>query len=301
MPTPYPRSGPAGDGGDRGAGTHRHASRRNRRRRTLAAVACTLAGGLAVAVLAVPGVVGELAGEQVALPADAAPAGQPPVTESPTPTTAPVLASPTPNAPVLRLPGPVPSAGSGTFAYSTGHGEVLGRAGTLRRYRVAVEDGAGEDADEFAAAVDLVLADPGSWTAGGRLRLQRVSDRAGHDFTIHLATARTAGRICAAGGVDIRVDGRPYTSCRVGSRVVINLDRWRRSVDHFVAARVPLVTYRAYVINHEVGHALGHSHERCPGRGRPAPIMMKQTLYLDGCVANPWPYLDGRRYLGPPL
>lgn len=209
--------------------------------------------------------------------------------------------SPSPEAPVLQEPGAVPSTGPGRFRYDDRTGPVLGKAGGVRRYRVAVESGSGVDAGEFALAVRAALAGPGSWVDGGRLRLRQVAGTARHDFTVYLATAGTARRMCAAGGVDIRVGGRPYTSCRTFGKVIINLDRWRLSVPHFVEAEVPLSLYRTYVINHEVGHELGNRHERCPGRGEPAPVMMQQTLFLRGCVANPWPYLDGRRYAGPRL
>lgn len=212
-----------------------------------------------------------------------------------------VPATPVLDASVLRLPGPVPSSGTGAFQYASSPGLLLGTAGPLRRYRVAVERGSGIDVEEFAAAVDEALGDERSWTRGGRLRLQRVPDRARYEFTIVLATANTAGRLCAAGGVNIRVGGRPYTSCRVTGKVILNLDRWQLSVDHLVAARVPLALYRAYVVNHEVGHQLGHRHEGCPRRGAPAPVMMQQSLRLGGCVANAWPYVDGARYAGPPV
>ncbi|MFC4146348.1 DUF3152 domain-containing protein [Micromonospora mangrovi] len=229
------------------------------------------------------------------------------------PATAPAGASPSPPsvadapsvvppvAPVLALSGPVPSAGRGTFGYDDRPAPVLGRAGELRRFRVAVENGSGEDVAAFGDAVQAALAGPGSWVDSGRLRLQRVPGSARYDFTVFLATAGTAGRMCLAGGTDIRVGGRPYTSCRTPGKVIINLDRWRLSVPHLVSAGLPLERYRLYVINHEVGHQLGHHHERCPGPGRPAPVMQQQTLFLNGCVANPWPYVEGRRYTGPPV
>ncbi|MFG3598825.1 DUF3152 domain-containing protein [Micromonospora chersina] len=228
------------------------------------------------------------------------PTGAPPpsgASPSPSPSTAPVSSAPV--APVLSLPGPVPSHGRGSFGYDERTGGVLGRAGVLRRFRVAVEDGSGEDVHAFGDAVQRALAGPGSWVDGGRLRLQRVGPGSTSDFTIYLATRDTAGRLCGAGGINIRVGGVPYTSCRVTGKVVINLDRWRTSAPHLVAAKLPLDTYRLYVINHEVGHQLGHHHEACPGPGRAAPVMQQQTLFLNGCRPNPWPYLSGKRYTGP--
>nr|MDT0663429.1 DUF3152 domain-containing protein [Micromonospora sp. DSM 115978] len=275
--------------------------RRSRRRATVAALLIALAGLVAVAAAVVPPMFGPAPPRDTRL-AGAADDPGPTATGAPTPVVTTPSGTPTAAPePPLRLAGSFPSAGSGSFAFVAGQGPVAGRAGQLRRYRVAVERGSGEDVAEFGAAVERALGDQGGWTAGGRLRLRRVPDGAGHDFTVYLATAQTAGQLCAAGGVDIRIGGRPYTSCRATGKVIINLERWRRSVDHFVEARVPLDTYRDYVINHEVGHELGFGHERCPGRGRPAPVMMQQTLFLDGCVANPWPYLDGRRYSGPSL
>ena len=67
----------------------------------------------------------------------------------------------------------------------------------------------------------------------------------------------------------LRVHG--YTSCRQGPHVVLNLARFLTSVSGYRKADVPLDTYRTYMINHEVGHALGHGHELCPGPGKPAP------------------------------
>ncbi|WP_433354813.1 DUF3152 domain-containing protein [Micromonospora saelicesensis] len=276
----------------------RHPARRRRRFALFAQlVAVVVAVGAAVTVIAEgpgghPGA-DRLAAEEI---------GAPPLVAGPLPPDpSPSAAVPSSPPPVLRVPGAVPSAGTGGFGYDARSGPVLGRAGELRRYRVAVESGTAEDVTEFAQAVEVALAGPGSWVDSGRLRLQQVPGAAPRDFTVYLATARTAGRMCAKGGVDIRINGRPYTSCRAPGQVIINLDRWRLSVPHFVSAGVPLAVYRTYVVNHEVGHQLGHRHERCPGAGRPAPVMMQQTLFLNGCRVNPWPYLSGRRYTGPAL
>ncbi|RAN99584.1 DUF3152 domain-containing protein [Micromonospora noduli] len=276
----------------------RHPARRRRRFALFAQlVAVVVAVGAAVTVIAEgpgghPGA-DRLAAEEI---------GAPPLVAGPLPPDpSPSAAVPSSPPPVLRVPGAVPSAGTGGFGYDARSGPVLGRAGELRRYRVAVESGSAEDVTEFAQAVEAALAGPGSWVDSGRLRLQQVPGAAPRDFTVYLATARTAGRMCAKGGVDIRINGRPYTSCRAPGQVIINLDRWRLSVPHFVSAGVPLAVYRTYVVNHEVGHQLGHRHERCPGAGRPAPVMMQQTLFLNGCRVNPWPYLNGRRYTGPAL
>jgi Protein of unknown function (DUF3152) len=55
-----------------------------------------------------------------------------------------------------------------------------------------------------------------------------------------------------------------------------------------------LPTYRQYVVNHEVGHRLGHM--LCPGTRQPAPVMQQQTLGMHGCTVNPWPYPDRKHF-----
>ncbi|MGN9776196.1 DUF3152 domain-containing protein [Micromonospora sp. H33] len=191
-------------------------------------------------------------------------------------------------------PGGYPRAGVGSFETATGDAEVRGGDGPLYRYRVAVERDIGQDTDAFAATVDEVLGDPRSWIGSGELRVQRVEDVDLADFTVYLATPDTSERMCAEGG--LTTEG--YTSCRLPGHVIINLARWMEGVPDYGA---PLAVYRSYVINHEVGHEFGEWHEACPGPGRPAPVMQQQTYGLDGCVANPWPYLDGQRYAGEPV
>ncbi|MBG6100792.1 hypothetical protein IW249_001206 [Micromonospora vinacea] len=194
---------------------------------------------------------------------------------------------------VAAHPAPTgyPSVGAGRFTAADGETPVHGTDGPLHRYRVVVERGAGQDADVFAATVDEVLADPRSWIASDELRVQRVADAGAADFTIYLATPVTSEQMCAEGGLTTE----RYTSCRLPGQVIINLARWMEAVPDYGAS---LDTYRTYVINHEVGHEFGEDHEACPGPGEPAPVMQQQTYGLQGCVANAWPYLDGRRYAG---
>ncbi|TDC39088.1 DUF3152 domain-containing protein [Micromonospora sp. 15K316] len=195
-------------------------------------------------------------------------------------------AEPRPEPPVV-----VPSYGPGRFVAADGGTPVVGDGGPLHRYRVVVEEGSGQDVDAFAASVDETLADPRSWIASGELRVQRVAEAADADFTVYLATPVTSERMCAEGGLS--TEG--YTSCRLPGQVIINLARWMEAVPDYGA---PLSVYRTYVINHEIGHEFGEGHESCPAPGSPAPVMQQQTYGLEGCLANAWPYLDGRRYAG---
>lgn len=215
-----------------------------------------------------------------------APTGTVSATPSPTPTTAP-----TPTAPRTYA-----AKGPGTYVYAEGQSAVFGTAGTLKKYRVAIETGTPVPIEEFAQRVDETLADERSWIAGKNVRLQRVSDNS-YSFTVYLVTPGTAQALCLAGGFDIFWHGEPYTSCRVGGRVVVNIARWLKGIPDYGA---PLEAYQQYAINHEVGHALGHGHELCPGKGELSPVMAQQTFGLYGCRAYSWPYLDGKRYAGPP-
>jgi len=185
-------------------------------------------------------------------------------------------------------------AGAGTFTFASGPGQVAGQVGPVVQYRVAVEDGVGVAVDAFATAVEMILGDARSWTAGGTLRLQRVAATDPAQFTIYLASPITSEAMCREDWLETG----GFTNCRLqDGRVVINSARWLTAVPDYGA---PLETYQAYAVNHEVGHQLGFGHERCPEPGQPAPVMQQQTLGMDGCGANGWPYLAGQRYAGTP-
>jgi hypothetical protein len=217
------------------------------------------------------------------------------------PPTPPTAGAPIGAAPKAKVLPPAdaattgPRTATGKFTYVSGYGPLLGTGGTLRRFKVAVESTIGQgNGGDFADEIDRTLGDPRSWIAGRQVRLQRVPQMAAAEFTIYLASTRTSERMCGAGGLATK----GYTSCRLPGQVIINDDRWQDGVPDYNA---PIATYRAYAINHEVGHELGHGHEACPGDGRPAPVMQQQTYGLNGCIANSWPYLDGHRYAGPPV
>lgn len=178
-------------------------------------------------------------------------------------------------------PAPVVVAeGDGALAVVAGGSARVG-SGPLRTYVVEVEGGLGVDAAQVAAAVDRVLADPRSWTSGGRRAVQRIDDPDEADLRIALASPKTTDRLCAP----LRTAGR--YSCANGDRAILNARRWLTGAPAYGSQ---LEAYRTYLVNHEVGHVLGQRHAACPGPGEVAPVMLQQTKGLDGCAPGPWPY-----------
>ncbi len=164
---------------------------------------------------------------------------------------------------------------------------MFGSAGAVYTFRVAVESDLPVTVPEFTGVVDTALGDYRGWAGAGTVRMLRVPGGSPSNFTVVLARPWTAYSLCQSIGIDIRVNGVPFTNCQAGATIVINADRYFGGVGGYGA---PLSVYRQYAINHEVGHRLGRGHVPCPGPGQPAPVMQQQTLGLSGCVANPWPY-----------
>lgn len=189
-------------------------------------------------------------------------------------------------------PDSIPSSGPGTFATADGGGDRVGGSARTLTYVVQVEDGIGIPARDVAAEVERVLADERGWTADGKVGFRRVADGSS-DFRVRLATAGTVDDICGRYGLDTGGE----VNCNVGQDVMVNLKRWLLATRYYAD---DVTSYRALIINHEVGHFLGHGHEGCPGAGRPAPVMMQQIKGLHGCRTNVWPYdADGRPITGP--
>lgn len=179
---------------------------------------------------------------------------------------------------------------SGAFTTVPGHQAAPGR-GKVLRFRVDVEKGLPLDAGLFAQTVFKTLNDRRSWGHGGTMTFERVSSGPA-DIVVTLASPGTTAKWCEKSGLDTTVDN---VSCDAAStpRTMINAYRWAQGADTFGPQRMH--EYRQMLINHEVGHRLGHGHVGCPKAGAPAPVMMQQTKYLslDGgptCKPNAWPF-----------
>jgi hypothetical protein len=172
----------------------------------------------------------------------------------------------------------IPAEGTGSFAVAVGESAQHG-SGRLVRYTVEVEGGLPYNAAGIALAVDTTLADPRSWIGEGEYAFQRTDGDG--DVRVLLASPATTDQLCAP----LRTRGE--VSCRNGDLVVINARRWAYGID---AYGDDLAAYRQYVVNHEMGHAIGFGHVGCPGPGKAAPVMLQQTYGLQGCTPNPWPY-----------
>lgn len=149
----------------------------------------------------------------------------------------------------------------------------------LVTYSVEVEGGVPLDPAEVADVVDGVFAHPRSWPAGGRWRLQRTD--ADPEARILVASPDTTDELCAP------LDTGGRYSCRNGDVVVLNALRWQDGAETWGD---DVVGYRRYLVNHEFGHYLGHGHTGCPAPGEPAPVMLQQSISLQGCVPASWPF-----------
>ncbi|MEE3063329.1 MAG: DUF3152 domain-containing protein [Actinomycetota bacterium] len=218
------------------------------------------------------------------------------------------------NLPAGTLPdgGPFTEAGDKTWHVVPGTTPQIGQ-GTAKvfRYTVEVENGldpamfGGDDA--FATMVDQTLANPKGWTHNPQFAFVRIDGAAGAkpDFRISLVSPVTVREGC---GYEFRLETSCYNPAygpERQARVFVNEARWVRGAVPFEG---DVGSYRQYVIDHEVGHAIGYvRHEACDKQGGLAPVMMQQTfstsnddaakfdpeyVKADGktCRFNPWPY-----------
>ena len=153
--------------------------------------------------------------------------------------------------------------------------------GSSRHYSYCVQAKAVDTANlaSFSAKVAQTLADSRSWSGSGKVSFSQV--QSGCSFTLWLSAADQLPSFSSGCS--------PQWSCRSGSNVIINIDRWNGATEAWNGAGGNLNDYRSMVVNHEVGHFIGFGHAKCGGPGQPAPIMQQQSISLQGCAFNPWP------------
>lgn len=153
------------------------------------------------------------------------------------------------------------------------------RARTLS-FRVSVERGLRVSRATFARAVRWVLCDARGWIGSGAVRFRYHPDG---DYLISLRSAEhTESRCMDLIGLSVHAKW----SCASAREAVLNAARWFNGSP---TLNLSVGRYRALLVNHEVGHLLGHGHRGCSGAGEKAPVMMQQSKGLSGCRANPWP------------
>ncbi len=184
--------------------------------------------------------------------------------------------------------GAVIEAGSGRFTVVPMPAAALRptrTTGRTVRYTVELEGGVDIRGVDLATTVGTVLTDPRGWQTRDGVRFVNVSPAnaakgARVDLRITLASPDTTDQLCAP------LLTRGQVSCHNSGRVVLNLRRWVLGAD---AYGTNVTGYRTYLVNHEVGHGIGHAHAYCGGRDKVAPVMMQQTYGLKGCKPWPWP------------
>lgn len=181
----------------------------------------------------------------------------------------------------------VPQNGTGSIRVIEVAGPQSKAAGRTVRYTVEVENGLDVDEALVARTVREVLLHERGWQGKDGIRFVNVSpaeEKAGGrvDIRVTLASPGLTDQLCAP------LQTLSQVSCWNDGRSVLNLRRWQLGDDSYGD---DVERYRIYQVNHEVGHGLGHQHRSCPAKGERAPVMVQQTLDMQGC--KPWPYPTG--------
>mgnify|MGYP001010769616 CR=1 FL=1 len=139
-------------------------------------------------------------------------------------------------------------------------------------------DGFAKDEKLF---IDNVMQDPRGWVG------------LGYSFTMLARRKNTDVIILKRSNKQIhdrfpRIDllGLSVTNLAVTpTEIWINNNNWVHKPKDFIG---DMKLYREYIIQHEMGHAIGYKHDK-PLQGKKCPVMYQQTRgTLNLCEANPW-------------
>jgi hypothetical protein len=145
------------------------------------------------------------------------------------------------------------------------------------KYRFSIDEDVAKEYDirvpvQIGFNVMAYLNHPEGWSTHGYFFEPVIQ---GEKVLIRLSSPTTIEKICGNGSLSCAELG--------GRNMYLNAYRWFNGAPK---SKLSLDGYRQQIVNHEIGHILGHGHKKCPCKGCSAPVMMQQTRGIGECSPN---------------